>query len=154
MQSDSDVVRTDGDLEPQRRWWEPPPLGQWSTQADFLLQCSDLAPGGMPADHPSKLAPLLAHPVNETIPYDVFHKEVEAAIVGTQAIKSGVAAAEPISCLRDPPHEPVPLVGSKARIGEWCSLSRSLQLELELVRDSYVWVSFGVHSNCNSQHPE
>lgn len=124
MHSDAAMDGAVEELEPQRHQSdvEPPPLAspplaQWSTQADFLLHCSELAAGGIPASHPSQLAPLLAHPPSETIDYAVFYKEMEAAMAGTQAIKSGVAAAEPISCLRDPPHAALPPNGSKARIG-------------------------------------
>lgn len=78
-----------------------PPSAQWTTQADFLAQCSELAPSGIPADHPSMLAPLFHHPANHPLPYDALFNEIEAAMGATQAIKSGAAQAPRLSCLRD-----------------------------------------------------
>lgn len=77
----------------------PALLAKWSTQSDFLLNCSSLAPSAIPADHPSNLAPLFMHPADQPIGYDNIYQELEAAIAGTEAIKKGATQALPMSCL-------------------------------------------------------
>jgi hypothetical protein len=99
-----------------------PASAQWATQSDFLLHCSDLAQDAVPADHPSKLAPLLAHPADVPISDDALASELTAAIAGTEAVKSGAASATSMNCLRDPLYEMLPL-GSKPKIGEQGPLS-------------------------------
>ncbi|KAL4425812.1 hypothetical protein ABPG75_009828 [Micractinium tetrahymenae] len=87
---------------------EEPLRWQFTTQTEFIERCSEFDAGGIPADHPSKLAPLFAHPADKPIPLDALRKELANAIEGTQAIKRRAVLAAPISCLVDPPRVPPP----------------------------------------------
>ncbi|KAL4445805.1 hypothetical protein ABPG77_009004 [Micractinium sp. CCAP 211/92] len=94
------------------------PRAKWTTQSDFLEQCSDFDPEEpIPADHPSQLAPLFAHPADQPIDTRLLFQQLEVAINGTEAMKNGSASwPKPLSCLQEPPN-PGLLAVERPKIG-------------------------------------
>lgn len=94
------------------------PRAKWTTQSDFLEQCSDFDPEEpIPADHPSQLAPLFAHPADQPIDTRLLFQQLEVAINGTEAMKNGSASwPKPLSCLQEPPN-PGLLAAERPKIG-------------------------------------